>query len=142
MTSASDFQRIGGEPVLRAIIDDFVGRVFDDVMIGFIFQGKSRARLREMEYRHAAQHLGGPVAYTGRSMRQVHGPLPILGGHFRRRRQILINVLDERGVPEDIRDRWIAYQDSLKDQILGRADDVDCNHDLQLDRHAAEGAAE
>ena len=37
----------------------FVDRVFADVMIGFIFAGKNRDRIREMEYQLAAEQLGG-----------------------------------------------------------------------------------
>ena len=38
----SHFDEIGGEPVLRAIIDDFVERVFGDTMIGFLFARASK----------------------------------------------------------------------------------------------------
>ena len=82
----TDYDRIGGEAGLRAIIADFVDRVFDDVMIGFIFTGKSPERLREMEFQLASEQLGGPHVYRGRDIAAVHAPLPIMGGHFLRRR--------------------------------------------------------
>ena len=37
-------------------------------MIGFFFHGKDHDRITEMEYRHAAQYLGGPVVYDGKSI--------------------------------------------------------------------------
>ena len=128
----SHFDTLGGEAGLRPIVDQFVDRVFGDVMIGFIFVGKNQERIREMEYQLAAEHLGGPVVYEGRDIGAVHGPLPIMGGHFDRRRQILIDTMRDFGVPETIQSAWIAHVDSLRSQILG--DDVDphhCDHDLQ-----------
>ena len=53
--ASNDYDRLGGEMALRALINDFVATVFDDVMIGFFFRNANRARLEEMEYQHAAQ---------------------------------------------------------------------------------------
>lgn len=117
--SASAFERIGGEPELRAIIDEFVDRMFDDVMIGFFFRRASRERIKEMEYQHAAEHLGGPVRYGGRPLREAHAPHRIMGGQFARRATILRDVLSAHGVPEDVRAEWLAHVESLRDQITG-----------------------
>ena len=48
--SISLFQRLGGEEKLRAIIDNFIDRVFADRMIGFFFRNADRARIKELEY--------------------------------------------------------------------------------------------
>ena len=60
------FEQLGGEPALRAIVDRFVDRVFDDTLIGFHFAKANRARIKAKEYEFAAAHLGGDVEYTGR----------------------------------------------------------------------------
>ena len=108
------FEQLGGEPKLRVIVDDFVDRCFDDVMIGFMFQRASRDRIKRFEYQHAAEHLGGPVRYGGRPLGEAHGPHRIFGGQFARRRQILIETLRDHGVADDIIDAWIAHQDTLR----------------------------
>lgn len=132
---SGDFDRVGGEPVLRSIVTDFVGRCFDDAMIGFMFEGKSRSRIIEMEFRLAAQQLGGPWAYDGRGIREAHARLPIMGGHFARRRQILKNTLGDKQVPQDIIERWLEHVDALRDDVLGvGVDDSQCNHALQGER--------
>ena len=131
----SHFDALGGEEPLRRVIDMFVDRVFADVMIGFIFAGKNRARIREMEYQLAAEQLGGPVAYTGRPIGAVHAPLPIMGGHFDRRRQILLNTLRDCGVPETIQQVWIEHVDALRGDVLGVGNAPHhCDHDLQAER--------
>lgn len=117
----SDFDRIGGEPVLRAIVAEFVDRVFDDVMIGFMFKRASRERLREMEYQHAAEHLGGPVRYAGRGLREAHAAHRIMGGQFERRKKILSDVLVRHGVDDAVRARWLAHVEALRGLVTGDA---------------------
>ncbi|MEM6733423.1 MAG: group 1 truncated hemoglobin [Myxococcota bacterium] len=115
----TDFERIGGEEKLRTIIDVFVDRVFDDLMIGFHFRGAKRKRVKRFEYEHAAEHLGGPVSYGGRALREAHAAHRIMGGHFDRRSQILREVLDAHEVNSDIRDRWLDHVQSLRGHITG-----------------------
>jgi hemoglobin len=120
------FERLGGEAGLRPIIDDFVDHVFDDVMIGFFFRKVSRKHIKELEYQHAAEHLGGPVVYRGRPLREAHAGSPIMGGQFARRKVILEQTLEKHGVPEDIREAWLAHTESLRADITGnRGDDCD-----------------
>jgi hemoglobin len=123
----SDFERLGGEPVLRAIVDDFVARVFDDAMIGFFFRNVDRRRIQEFEYQHAAEHLGGPGRYRGRPLAEVHAKHPIRGGHFDRRAQILRDTLEHHEVAPDIRDRWLRHTESLRPLVTrdapGECDD-------------------
>ena len=68
MPEESLFDRLGGEPALRAIIDRFVDRLFDDLMIGYLFRAADRERVKAKEYEFAARHLGAPEAYTGRPL--------------------------------------------------------------------------
>lgn len=117
MSEPSAFVRLGGEPALRRIIDDFVGRVTSDLMIGFFFAKVDRARLREMEYQHAAEHLGAGTAYGGRPMRTAHAAHRIMGGHFARRRELLRQTLVAHGVPDDVREAWLAHVDALRSEI-------------------------
>src|ERR1041384_5052798 len=93
------FDELGGEPLLRRIIDRFVDRIFDDVMIWFLFRDASRDRVKEKEYEFAARHLGADVPYTGRPLRDVHAKHAIMGGQFNRRLQILKDTLTEMNVP-------------------------------------------
>jgi len=118
----SHFEELGGEPKLRAIVDDFVDRCFDDTMIGFLFARADRDRIKRFEYEHAAEHLGANVVYEGRPLDVAHGPHRIFGGQFSRRRQILIETLRDHDVPENVIDAWITHQDSLRALITKDAD--------------------
>ncbi|HEV8321349.1 MAG TPA: group 1 truncated hemoglobin [Myxococcota bacterium] len=106
-----------GEERLRRIVDVFVDRVFDDVMIGYLFRDVDRERLKRMELQFAARHLGGPVRYEGKPIREAHAPHPIFAGHFNRRRELLRRTLEEHDVPAHIVEHWIAHTESLRAQV-------------------------
>ena len=110
------FSRIG-EVKLRAVITEFYARVFPDVMIGFLFQGKDRARLIEKEYEFTARLLGADVPYTGRPMRAAHAQSPIFGGHFERRLQILRETMRDLDVDAEVARVWIDHSLALRPQI-------------------------
>ena len=111
------FEKLGGESRLRAIIDTFVDRVFEDRMIGFFFRNADRRRIKEFEYQHAANFLGADVEYRGRPLAKVHANHPIMGGHFARRRQILSETMDFYQVPPEIKTVILHHTDALRDQI-------------------------
>jgi hemoglobin len=114
MADPSLFEKLGGEPVLRRIIDRFVDRVFEDRMIGFFFRNASRERLKEKEYEFAARHLGAEIPYTGRPVREAHGAHGIMGGQFMRRLKILEETLDEFRVSGDVKRHWLDHNAKLR----------------------------
>lgn len=121
------FDQIGGER-LREVLTDFYRRVFDDVMIGFLFAGHDRARLIEREWEMTARMLGAAtVPYRGRPLREAHARVPILGGHFDRRLQLLRDAMAAHDVPAAVRDAIVAHSVALRAQVT--ADPTsDCNH--------------
>ncbi|HET7502206.1 MAG TPA: group 1 truncated hemoglobin [Kofleriaceae bacterium] len=117
MKPSTLFDRIGGE-ALREVLTDFYGRVFGDVMIGFMFRGKDRQQLIDREYELTAALLGAPgVTYRGRPMREAHAQHTIFGGQFERRLQILRETLRDHGVDPAVQQAWVAHQLALRAQI-------------------------
>ncbi len=117
------FERTGGESVVRAIVDRFVDRAFDDRIIGFFFAGKDRDRVKLHEYQHAAGLLGAPVPYTGRPIPALHRPLRINGGQFRRRLALLKQEIERANVPPEIAEEWLEGQRRMEGAIT---DGTDC----------------
>ena len=110
------FDKIGADK-LRTVIADFYDRIFADVMIGFLFQGKSKQTLIDREYEFTAGFLGADVKYTGRPMRVAHAQSPIFGGHFERRLQILRETMRDHGVDEEVQKVWLDHSYALRAQI-------------------------
>ena len=116
----TDYEVIGGEAELSAIMEDFVARVFSDVMIGFFFRNADQARVAKMETLFAARMLGArDVKYTGKSIRDAHASHPIMGGQFMRRQVILRQTLEDHNVPNEIIERWLRHNESLRGQVTG-----------------------
>ena len=135
VSDRTDFDRLGGEKGVRHLIGIFTDRVYKDAMIGFFFHGKDQTRITEMEYRHAAEFLGGAVVYDGKPIARAHRSLGIMGGQFLRRRKILENTLRDEAVADDIIDRWLAHVDSFTNAVLGsRTQPGECDHDEQVNR--------
>ncbi|MES2643795.1 MAG: group 1 truncated hemoglobin [Myxococcota bacterium] len=117
------FERAGGEPVVRAIVDRFVDRQFDDSIIGFFFAGKDRSAVKLHEYEHAAASLGAPVAYTGRPIAPLHRTLRINAGQFRRRLALLRQEIERAGLPPELVEAWLEPQRRMERVIT---DGTDC----------------
>ncbi|MEE2644961.1 MAG: group 1 truncated hemoglobin [Myxococcota bacterium] len=125
---------VGGMAGLRELLTEFYRRVFRDPMIGYLFHGQDQSRLVEREVEWSARLLGAPVHYQGRSMAEVHRQHPIRRGHFHRRNQILRVLLEERELPVELRERWLAHNEKLAAAILGPA-----HGDLRCERRSDEG---
>lgn len=115
----SPYESVGGEPGLRAIVHDFIGRCYSDVMIGFLFRRAERARIEAHEFELLAAHLGADVAYRGRPLGEAHAAHRILGGQFDRRKRILDETLLSHHVPDDVRSELLAWQDALRPLVAG-----------------------
>lgn len=126
------FDKIGPER-LRAVVADFYDHIFSDVMIGFMFAGKDKARLIEKEYELAARMLGAPIAYTGKTMREAHARHAILGGQFDRRLQILKNVLAAHAIDPEVQATWIDHTNAMRSQITADRGS-ECDHDAAAAR--------
>jgi len=114
---------------IRAVVAEFYRRVFDDVMIGFMFAGKDRARLIQFETELAANILGLPgIPYTGRPMRAAHAQHTIFGGQFERRMKLLTDVLEEQRFEPEAKRTWLEHTASLRSQIT-RDRGAECGDD-------------
>lgn len=124
----TDWERIGGEPAVTAMMTRFIDRVFDDMIIGFLFIGRDRERIIRHEVQLASVHLGGEATYGGRPLASLHRPLKINAGQFRRRLALLTQELQASGVPADIAERWISHDRKMERAIT---DGTDCTPDDQ-----------
>lgn len=121
-----DFQRLGGEAGVRALVADFVRRCYGDVMIGFLFKRADPIKLAEHEYQLLASKLGAPVTYEGRPLREAHAPHRILGGQFDRRRTLLDQTLADHRCPDDLRRAILADQESLRSLVTVQGSSSGC----------------
>jgi len=120
------YEKLGGEPVLRRVVDTFVDRLFADGMIGFFFRSADRQRIKAMEFQWTARLLGAKIEYQGRPLEEAHAKHPIMGGQFLRRQQILRETLEEFGVPIEIQEAWLEHNEKLR-PLITRDRGSDCD---------------
>jgi hemoglobin len=94
------YDRIGGYPALEVVVEDFYCRVLDDDYLSGFFAGADMNRLKAKQVEFFAAALGGPTAYTGAPMKQVHQGRGITMDHFNRLAGHLTDSLCAAGVPE------------------------------------------
>ncbi len=74
------YDAIGGEAAVSAAVDDFYTRVLADPALAGFFTETALPRLKAHQRAFIGAALGGPDAYTGRSMAEAHTGRGIGGG--------------------------------------------------------------
>lgn len=108
---------------LPSIIDEFVDRMFDDLIIGFRFIGTDRERIKKHELEFARKHLLGEGTYTGRPIGPLHKQQRINRGQFARRLAILKVVLEEADIDPVVIEGWLEHDRRLERALT---DGTDC----------------
>ena len=114
----SIYEEIGGQDALIAVVDDFYDRVLADPELTKFFTGTNLARLKGMQVEFFAVALGGPDAYRGRTMQEVHHGLGIAQNHFDLVAGHLNDALAAAGVPGDTADTIIGTVAPLAADIV------------------------
>ena len=108
-------EEVGGEQAMEALMRDFYDRLFDDVIVGFLFQPHDKERLIASQIAYVTAHLGDRSGtYDGPTIRKAHEEVPVLPGQFDRRHFLLREVLFAHDVPEHVREAWLALDESLR----------------------------
>jgi len=98
----SIYETIGGEEALSAVVGDFYTRVLADPELAGFFAGTNMSRLAGKQVSFFAAALGGPVSYTGPSMRDVHRGRGIGQQHFDLVAGHLVAALGAANVPAPV----------------------------------------
>jgi hemoglobin len=112
------YDAIGGEAPVRAVLRALYDKLFEDPMVGFLFEGKDKTHIVEQQVAFTCAFLGGPQRYLGKPLPEAHARLPLLPGHFDRRHRLLEQVLSEERVPEAARLVWLRIDESLRPSVL------------------------
>jgi len=117
---ASLYDRLGGQPAVVAVVDDFVGNVAADNRINGFFAQTDIGRLKRLLVEQICAGAGGPCTYTGRSMRASHAGMGVADVHFNALVEDLIRTLDKFKVPEREKNELLAILGPMKSDIVAR----------------------
>jgi hemoglobin len=113
------FQKIGGEPQLAKILEDFYRRMSEDILIGYFFTGKDISHIADRQKQFLLAATGLNPSYTGKSPTTAHVELPpILSGHFDRRLRILEETLRAHGVDETDIGVWVGFENAFRKVVV------------------------
>jgi len=114
------YDRLGGQPAITAVVDDFVGNVAADNRINGFFARTDIPRLKRLLVEQICQGTGGPCTYTGRSMQAAHKGMNITDAQFNALVEDLQKSLNKFKVPEKEQGDLLAILGPMKPQIVGQ----------------------
>jgi hemoglobin len=116
------YQRMGGYDGIAAVTDLFVGKIIQDPSLGRFLKGHSVSsgkQLRQHVIEFICEKSGGPCAYTGRSMLDVHTGLKITEDDWTTSRKLFGDAMAELKVDPELQKDVVGFVDTLKPDIVG-----------------------
>jgi hemoglobin len=120
MQQKSLYDRLGGQPAITAVVDDFVGNVAADARINRFFARTDIPRLKRLLVEQICQGTGGPCTYTGRDMKTAHAGMGITDAQFNALVEDLVKSLDKFKVPEKEKGELLGILGPMKPSIVGQ----------------------
>jgi hemoglobin len=124
------WQRLGGEKNVRKIVDDFMALEHTDPKVDFFRGGKvklTEKQLDELKQKIVeliSQVSGGPLKYSGRSMKDAHKGMAITNAQFDALVADLKQAIDKNNVKAADRDAVLAaVEGTRKDTVEDKKDD-------------------
>jgi hemoglobin len=119
---ASDYERVGGGPAIKAVVDRFYELVLADPQLSGFFGDADLPRLKRHQVLLVSQVMGGPAQYDGRDLQSAHKGLDISGDDFNLVVAYLAQALGEAGVPFEVITRVGAQLGATKPDVVTARD--------------------
>ena len=129
MSGKTLWDRLGGEPAVTAVVDEFVNTAATDPKVNFTRKGTAReweaseANVKKLKRRlveFISQNTGGPLKYQGRDMVSSHTGMNITNAEFDALAGHLVKALDKFKVPQKEKDELVKIVSSTRPQIVGK----------------------
>ena len=130
METKSLYERLGGEPAVTAVVDEFVARAASNPAVNFTRKGTARewqatpenvAKLKKHLVQFVCSVAGGPQTYEGRDMKTVHEGMQITNAQFDAIAGDLQGALAKFNVPQKEQDELLGAVGTLRGQIVEEA---------------------
>jgi hemoglobin len=119
------YERLGGQPAIEAVIDEFLKNVLADDRINARFANAATdpaaaKHLRQMLIDQVCEATGGPCKYTGKNMVESHAGMNITEAEFDALVEDLVKALDKFSVPEKEKNELLGALGAMKADIVGK----------------------
>ena len=112
------YDRLGGLPAIRLIVDDFVGRVGSDTRINRFFKDSNVALVKERFTHLFCELSGGPCTYLGADMKNSHSGMGIGNADFDAVIEDATATLDKFKVSGREKDEFLALLRPMRKDIV------------------------
>lgn len=112
------YERLGGEPGVRKIVNDVLDRNLNNPLIGHYFRNIDMDKLKQLVFEFFSMGTGGPHQYTGRDMVTAHANLNINEIDFLRANDDTVLALEENGIGETEKNEVISILNSMKGDVV------------------------
>jgi hemoglobin len=113
------YERLGGEPGVRKIVNDVLDKNSNNPLIGYHFRNINMPKLKQLVFEFFSMGTGGPHNYTGRDMRTTHTGMNINQEEWVSATDDTLWALDNNGIAQEEKNEVIAILESLKGDIVG-----------------------
>lgn len=114
------YERLGGQPAINAVVDDFIANVAADQRINRFFANADVPRLKRLLGEQICAGAGGPCTYTGRDMKAAHAGMGVGDPHFDALVEDLVKSLDKHKVPIKEQQELLALLGPMRKDIVTR----------------------
>jgi len=101
-TPESHYDRVGGKPAIREVVEQFYARVLDDDELAPYFTDADVSEVKRHQVLLLSQVLGGPAEYDGRELGAAHRGLGITSDHYDKVVGHLVAVLTDLGADDEL----------------------------------------
>ena len=118
------WDRLGGEKAVKAVVHDFVLAAAEDKKVNFLSDGKVKIDAKGIEHLEKtlveliSETTGGPLKYTGKSMKEVHKGMAITDEEFNALGAVLVATLKKYKVPQADIDELVKIVESTRKDIV------------------------
>lgn len=117
-TEPTLWTRLGGTPVVTAVIAETIDRSATDPRTRRSFEGVKLARVKEKLVEQVCELSAGPCRYTGDPMKPVHQGLKVTAAEFDLLVHFLRQALDRAGVGEAEKNELLKLLAPMKRDIV------------------------
>ena len=112
------YDRIGGTPVLTAIVDSFIARFADDTRVAPTFAKSDIPKFRKLIIEQFCNITGGGCTYTGRDMKTTHQGLHLTETQFNALVEDLQDAMATQRIPIELQNELIAKLAPMRADII------------------------
>jgi hemoglobin len=112
------YEKLGGEPGLRELIDEIIDRIADNTFLEYYFRNIDKGMVRILAYEYFSMKSGGPDRYTGQPVHSAFYSLNPRPEEFEYAMEDVALILDEKGIGQTERVEFMEILEDLRADVL------------------------